>query len=152
MPQVPCPSKLNSSLLAPLIIYYLEPLAPPVTSVIIDTPLPATLPPPDSSTFSVLDPLNFTSFKISSVSNVPPGLYSMHLIVHLDTLNGLNRSVLAYVDCGAAGGNFISRSFVDLNAIPTVPTSAYLVSGFAGASSTSISSVTAPLKLSVSSN
>ena len=148
MPQVPCPSNLNSPLLAP----YLEPLAPPATSIIIDTPLPAISPPPDSSTFSVLDPLNFTSFDISAISKAPPGLYSMHLNVHLDTLNGLNCSVLAYVDCGAAGGNFISRSFVNLNAIPTVTTSASLVSGFTGSSSTSTSAVTAPLKLSVGSH
>lgn len=73
----------------------------------------------------------------------------MYLNVSLTISDKSPISVLAYVDSGASGGNFISRSFVDHNSIPILPTSPNLVSGFTGFPSTSTSSVTAPLTLCV---
>lgn len=73
----------------------------------------------------------------------------MYLNVQLTIPDRPVISVLAYVDSGASGGNFISRAFVDRSLIPVVSTAATLVSGFTGSTSTSTSSNTISLKLSV---
>lgn len=126
---------------------------------------PSTLLTPPTTTLTAFDHVITTpSFitknttSITSTQYLPlsfdstQGLNSMYLQAQLSFSNSFSCTTLAYIDSGASGGNYISKSFAEANQIPMIPSTSIIVSGFTGASSTKSSFVTTLVTLKIGLN
>ena len=95
-----------------------------------------------------LPPSTHSFLTISSIDSSPMERNAMFLSVELEWPSS-SITLTAFVDSGATGGNYISKSFVVDHGIPCSPSSQVEVSNFTGATSTNSSCITSPITLLV---